>query len=203
MVDDSNQETTLGIIIAFSVLVGTPTFQRFWGRYLSRSSLQSDDYLIVLRYSVAMWYSECIILCVGGVATFVGIWRLIWHLVILSKGFFSAFLLKDPTYDIGFRGSAVEVHVAVMSACAPATKAIATKYLPRLLGTSRQEETSRYSTASASNWFLSGYGSSRPKSAVRSRTDDGFKLAEPYQAKVDPIAGERGMRKYQRGDSPS
>ncbi|KAF5862400.1 hypothetical protein ETB97_011674 [Aspergillus alliaceus] len=128
-------------------------------------------------------------------ATFVGIWRLIWHLVILSKGFFSAFLLKDPTYDIGFCSSTVEVHVAVMAACPPAMKAIATKYLPRLLGTSHQEETSRYSTASASNWFRSGYGSSRPKTAVRSKTDDGFELAEPYQAKIDPIAGEREMRK--------
>ncbi|KAB8070778.1 hypothetical protein BDV29DRAFT_197823 [Aspergillus leporis] len=346
MVDDSNQKTALGIIVAFPVLGGISILLRFWGRYLSRSSIQSDDYFIVLGYilavgqTVAMWYyvktnytgihywdvpkdydrktgliwnyatqllynpcltmvkisillffrrldsksrlintliwgtmtftvclffavlfvdifqcspvayvydlsipggtcidqgafyvstaalnlftdflvisipiiitwslqmplrrkiAVCIILCMGGVATFVGIWRL----VILAKAYYPASISTDPTWDIGFCSSAVEVHVAVMAGCAPAMKAIASTYLPRLLGTSRNGKSSRYRTASVSNRYRSGYGSSRPKSAVRSRTDGGFELARPYQAKVDPIAEEREMRKYRRRDSPS
>jgi hypothetical protein len=174
-----------------------------------------------LRRKIAV----CIILCMGGVyvypfslswtylfynhdqaanqgkhrATFVGIWRL----VILAKAYYPASISTDPTWDIGFCSSAVEVHVAVMAGCAPAMKAIASTYLPRLLGTSRNGKSSRYRTASVSNRYRSGYGSSRPKSAVRSRTDGGFELARPYQAKVDPIAEEREMRKYRRRDSPS
>ncbi|KAE8145762.1 hypothetical protein BDV25DRAFT_170263 [Aspergillus avenaceus] len=342
MVDDSNQRIALGVIVAFPVLGGIAMLLRFWGRYLSRSALQSDDYFIIMGYilgigqAVTMWYyvktnytgihfwdipkdydrkegliwnfatqllynpcltmvkislllffrrlesrsrlinsliwgtlaftialffavlfvdifqcspvayvydqsisggqcinqgafyvstaalnlftdflvvsipilitwslhmpirrkiAVCVILCMGGVATVIGIWRL----VILAKGFFPSSPPTDPTYDIGFCSSAVEVHVAVMAACAPSMKAIVSKYIPHLLGTSRNGGTSRYGTASASNRFRSGYGHSRPKS----KAGDAFELAGPYRAAVDPTAEEREMRKYRRGDSPS
>jgi hypothetical protein len=44
MVDDSNQKTALGIIVAFPVLGGISILLRFWGRYLSRSSIQSGAF---------------------------------------------------------------------------------------------------------------------------------------------------------------
>ncbi|RAH53755.1 hypothetical protein BO85DRAFT_462778 [Aspergillus piperis CBS 112811] len=76
----------------------------------------------------------CVVLCMGAVATGVGVWRI----VLLAQGFFPAHPVYDATYSIGFCSSAVEVHVAVLAACAPCLKAIASTYLPRLLGSSRR-----------------------------------------------------------------
>ncbi|CAI7611936.1 unnamed protein product [Penicillium viridicatum] len=79
----------------------------------------------------------CIILCLGGVATAIGIWRII----ILAQEFLSHTPNPGPTYSIGFCSSAVEVNVAaVVTACGPSLKAINGRFLPRLLGSSCNEK---------------------------------------------------------------
>ncbi|RAH78612.1 hypothetical protein BO86DRAFT_290436, partial [Aspergillus japonicus CBS 114.51] len=72
----------------------------------------------------------CLILCMGLVATAIGIWRII----LLANGFFPTHPVTDATYAIGFCSSAVEVHVAVVAACAPCLKAVVSRIWPRLFG---------------------------------------------------------------------
>ncbi|RAH64732.1 uncharacterized protein BO66DRAFT_282663, partial [Aspergillus aculeatinus CBS 121060] len=91
----------------------------------------------------------CVILCMGLIATAIGIWRII----LLANGFFPTHPVTDATYAIGFCSSAVEVHVAVVAACAPCLKAVVSRYWPRLFGT-----TDQYS--SGKNMYGYGYGRS-------------------------------------------
>ncbi|GAM40104.1 hypothetical protein TCE0_034f12193 [Talaromyces pinophilus] len=72
------------------------------------------------------------ILCLGLVATGVGAWRLDQ----LIEAFFPTSVNMDYTYSIGFVSSAVEVNVAVISACCPALKSLIGRIAPRFLGTS-------------------------------------------------------------------
>lgn len=65
-------------------------------------------------------------------ATGVGAWRLDQ----LVEAFFPTSVNLDYTYSIGFVSSAIEVNVAVISACCPALKALITRFAPRFLGTS-------------------------------------------------------------------
>jgi hypothetical protein len=87
-------------------------------------------------------------------------------------------------------------------------KAIASKYLPRLLGTSRGGGTSGYGPGtSGSRGVFPGSKFSRHKSQLHSNADDGYEMADPRH-RVDIGPGESGnhfdMRKYKRsGDSPS
>ncbi|OJJ48039.1 hypothetical protein ASPZODRAFT_166097 [Penicilliopsis zonata CBS 506.65] len=121
---------------------------------------------VSLQMPVRRKIAVCAILCLGIVATAVGIWRVI----ILAEGFLSNATDSDPTYSIGFCSSAVEINVAILTACAPSMKAVASRYLPRLLGSSSGP--SRYPTSAAY-----GYGS---KLASRSHhtPGDAFELNE-------------------------
>lgn len=116
-------------------------------------------------------------------------------------------VVKDPTYSIGFVSSAIEVNVAVVTACGPSMKAIASKYLPRLLGTSRGGGTSGYGPGtSGSRAFPGSKFSTRHKSQLHSQADDGYEMNPTNRVEIGP--GESGdhfdMRKYKRsGDSPS
>ncbi|CAG8114223.1 unnamed protein product [Penicillium salamii] len=84
----------------------------------------------------------CIILCLGAVATAIGVWRII----ILAQGFIAKIDNPDPTYSIGFCSSAIEVNLAVITACGPSLKAISTRYLPKVLGSSRRGTKTGYGT---------------------------------------------------------
>ena len=102
--------------------------------------------------------------------------------------------MEDATYSIGFCTSAVEVHVAVMAACAPCLKAIASTYLPRLLGTSQR---TRYPSAGHPDPTATPH-SSRPG---RSRFQDsaaqgGASHTSDLDHAVEMAAMEREMRKY-------
>ena len=139
-------------------------------------------------------------------ATAIGVWRII----ILAEAFFPTSVNKDSTYGIGFCSSAVEVNVAVVTACGPSMKAIASKYLPRLLGTSRGAGTSGYgagTSGSRSKFPGSRLFASNKASHLGSNADDGYEMADPMGGnRVDiGASGEQfDMRKYKRGgDSPS
>ncbi|CAG7954713.1 unnamed protein product [Penicillium salamii] len=84
----------------------------------------------------------CVILCLGAVATAIGVWRII----ILAQGFIAKIDNPDPTYSIGFCSSAIEVNLAVITACGPSLKAISTRYLPKVLGSSRRGTKTGYET---------------------------------------------------------
>ncbi|PYI06944.1 hypothetical protein BO78DRAFT_444419 [Aspergillus sclerotiicarbonarius CBS 121057] len=151
---------------------------------------------IIITWSLQMPLKRkiavCAILCMGAVATGVGVWRL----VLLAEGFFPSHPVYDATYSIGFCSSAVEVHVAVMAACAPCLKAIASTYLPRLLGTSQR--TGYPSTPHQ-------YPAVTPTSSRFRRSHfkdlaDAFELASPHDPghAVEMAAMEREMRKYHR-----
>ncbi|OOQ85092.1 hypothetical protein PEBR_31330 [Penicillium brasilianum] len=148
----------------------------------------------------------CIILCLGGVATAIGVWRI----VILAEGFLSNKVNLDPTYSIGFCSSAIEVNVAVVTACGPSMKAIASRYLPRLLGTSRGE-TSGYgpNTSGSRGRFPGSKLFATNKSQLHSHADDGYEMADPNGGHTVDIGHDANsrfdMRKYRRRgeDSPS
>lgn len=146
-----------------------------------------------------------ILTCTSHSATAIGVWRI----VILAQAFLSHTPNPDPTYSIGFTSSAIEVNVAVITACAPSMKAIASRYLPRLLGTSHRE-TSGYGAGTSgsrgrfpgSKLFVSN------KSQLHSHTDDGYEMADPNGGNAVNIGRTNSrrfdMRKYRRGgDSPS
>ncbi|KAJ6178969.1 hypothetical protein N7519_009430 [Penicillium mononematosum] len=332
MIDDHHQKAALGIIVAFTILGGIAVLLRLWSRWLSRSALTSDDYLIVVGYilaisqSITSWYfiktnyvgihvwdipknynprpglnwnfanqllynpaltvvklsilvflrrldsrsrvvkyliwssfivvislfiailfvdifqcrpvqyvydmsipggkcinqgaffvstaainlftdimvlsipiiitarlqmplrrkvAVCIILCLGGVATAIGVWRII----ILAQGFLSHTPNPDASYGIGFCSSAIEVNVAVVTACGPSLKAISSRFLPRLLDSSRGKSTYGAGTGS-------GTGCTPPAARItRWRTRSGG-------PRVD-IVGDFEVRKYKRGHSSS
>ncbi|GES57698.1 succinate-semialdehyde dehydrogenase, mitochondrial [Aspergillus terreus] len=183
--------------------------------YVATAALNLFTDLLVLSIPIIITWSlhmplrrklaVCLILCLGGVATAIGVWRI----VILAAAFFPDpnHRNPDPTYSVGFCSSAVEVNVAVMSACAPSLKAIFSKYIPRLLGTSHGASNSKYyyGGASSSNRFRSGLG--YPHRSVRAGDDDGFELADPFRANTADVKAE--IRKYTRSggrdgaDSPS
>lgn len=115
-------------------------------------------------------------------------------------------MVEDPTYSIGFCSSAIEVNVAVVTACAPSMKAILSKYLPRLLGTSRGA-TSGYGpgTSGSRSGFPGSTMFSKHKSQLHSNADDGYEMADPtHRVDIGPSGDRFDMRKYKRsGDSPS
>jgi len=76
-------------------------------------------------------YNHIILITINS-ATGVGAWRLDQ----LVEAFFPSSVNMDYTYSIGFVSSAIEVNVAVISACCPALKALITRFAPRFLGTS-------------------------------------------------------------------
>lgn len=142
-------------------------------------------------------------------ATAIGVWRI----VILAQAFLSHKPNPDPTYSIGFTTSAIEVNVAVITACGPSMKSIASRYLPRLLGTSHRE-TSGYGsgygagTSGSRGRFPGSKLFSSNKSQLHSHADDGYEMADPNGGNTVDIgrtnSGRFDMRKYRRGgDSPS
>ncbi|KAL4897523.1 hypothetical protein BDV59DRAFT_167930 [Aspergillus ambiguus] len=182
--------------------------------YVATAALNLFTDLLVLSIPILITWSlhmplrrkiaVCLILCLGGVATAIGVWRI----VILAQAFFPDpdHPNPDPTYSVGFCSSAVEVNVAVLTACAPSLKAIFSKYIPRLLGTSNGASNSKYyGGASSSNRFRSGLGYHR--SARGGDDNDGFELADPFRTNTADVKVE--MRKYTRSggrggaDSPS
>lgn len=86
-------------------------------------------------------------------------------------------------------------------------KAIASKYLPRLLGTSRGGGTSGYGpgTSGSRGVFASSSKFSRHKSQLHSNADDGYEMADPtHRVDIGASGQQFDMRKYKRsGDSPS
>lgn len=87
-------------------------------------------------------------------------------------------------------------------------KAIASRYLPRLLGTSRGE-TSGYGagTSGSRGRFPGSKLFATNKSQLHSNADDGYEMADPNGGHTVDIGHGNGrfdMRKYRRGgDSPS
>ncbi|GLA09005.1 hypothetical protein AnigIFM60653_010809 [Aspergillus niger] len=144
-----------------------------------------------LRRKVAV----CVVLCMGAVATGVGVWRI----VLLAKGFFPTHPVYDATYSIGFCSSAVEVHVAVLAACAPCLKAIASTYLPRLLGSSRRAtypSTGRqYVPTSTTSYSRRSHVKI---SAARGDASVAFEMVTPQLPipGAEEAAHKREMRKY-------
>ncbi|KAJ5538181.1 hypothetical protein N7513_006132 [Penicillium frequentans] len=187
--------------------------------YVSTAALNLFTDLMVISIPIIItWHLQmplrrkiavCLILCLGGVATAIGVWRII----ILAKAFFPTGPVEDSTFGIGFCSSAVEVNVAVITACAPSMKAITSKYLPRLLGTSRNGKSSYGpGTSGGSRGFRKSrfFPSSRKSSQLRSGTDGdtAYEMADPSRGnRVDVVGAGKGsfdMRKYRRGgDSPS
>ncbi|KAJ5469714.1 hypothetical protein N7539_009332 [Penicillium diatomitis] len=158
-----------------------------------------------LQMPVRQKLAVCLILCLGGIATAIGVWRL----VILTQGFILHMPNPDPTYNISFVSSAIECNTAVLTACAPSMKAIARRYVPRLLGTSRRD-TSGYGagTSGSRSRFPGSNLFSGNKSQLRSHADDEYEMADPNNG-VSVSGGKRNssafdMRKYRRnGDSVS
>ncbi|KAJ5153174.1 uncharacterized protein N7482_009652 [Penicillium canariense] len=187
--------------------------------YVSTAALNLFTDLLVMSIPILITWNlqmplrrklaVCIVLCLGGVATAIGVWRI----VILAQVFVAHEISSDPTYAIGFVSSAIEVNVAVITACAPSLKAIAGRYLPRLLGTSRGETSGYGPGNSGSRGQYPGSkpfsNKSQPRSAqLRSHADDGYEMADPNGGHTVDIDAGRGdpfdMRKYRRGgDSPS
>ncbi|KAJ6157574.1 hypothetical protein N7470_005166 [Penicillium chermesinum] len=159
--------------------------------YVSTAALNLFTDLMVLTIPIIITWrlqmplrrkiAVCAILCMGAVATGIGVWRL----VVLAGVFFPSSVNPDPTYAISFCSSAIEVNVAVITACGPSFRAIATKYLPRLIGSSGKH-TSRYGTSL--------------------QREDGYEMTDRNgKHRVDVTSGDAfNMRKYRRGgDSPS
>ncbi|KGO77365.1 Aldehyde dehydrogenase, N-terminal [Penicillium italicum] len=157
-----------------------------------------------LRRKIAV----CVILCLGGVATAVGVWRII----ILAQGFLSNTPNLDPTYSIGFCSSAIEVNVAVVTACGPSLKAISSRFLPRLLGSSRNGK-STYGAGTSSetsfglrkrrlNVFKSKSGSHPRPSFFSSRGAD-YEMADPLGGPRVEAFGDFEMRKYKHSEDIS
>ncbi|KAF9889853.1 hypothetical protein FE257_006943 [Aspergillus nanangensis] len=181
--------------------------------YVATAALNLFTDLLVISIPIIITWSlhmplrrklaVCLILCLGGVATAIGVWRI----VILAQAFFPDpnHPNPDPTYSVGFSSSAIEVNVAVMTACAPSLKAICSKYLPRLLGTSHGASNSRYygktgSSSAHQGRFRSGLAYQHHRSTGRGEDDDGFELADPYATTKADVRTD--MRKY-RGDGGS
>ncbi|PYH68070.1 uncharacterized protein BO88DRAFT_465114 [Aspergillus vadensis CBS 113365] len=144
-----------------------------------------------LRRKIAV----CVVLCMGAVATGVGVWRI----VLLAQGFFPTHPVYDATYSIGFCSSAVEVHVAVLTACAPCLKAIASVYLPRLLGSSRRATYPSTGRQYVPNSTTSYSRRSHVKiSAPRGDTSVAFEMVttQPPMLGAEEAAAKREMRKY-------
>ncbi|KAJ5692323.1 hypothetical protein N7462_001746 [Penicillium macrosclerotiorum] len=184
--------------------------------YVSSAALNLFTDILVLSIPIIITWSlqmplrrkiaVCIILCLGGVATAIGVWRII----ILAQAFFSTTTSPDYTYSIGFCSSAIEVNVAVITACGPSMKAIATKYLPRLLGSSNGETSGYGAGTSGSRGRFPGSKifSTRQASHLHSNADDGYEMADPAGGHRVEIGANSAnafdMRKYRRGgDSPS
>ncbi|EAW09305.1 uncharacterized protein ACLA_035080 [Aspergillus clavatus NRRL 1] len=150
-----------------------------------------------LQMPVRRKVAVCIILSFGGVATAIGVWR-----IISLAQFFSVAPNPDPTYNINFCSSAIEVNVAVMAACAPSTKVLLARYLPRLLGTSKGVSGSRYGASGSwnpSHRLRSDAGYSRTKS--HREAEDDIELADPVQVKTRVVAAERDLQTVpRRGD---
>ncbi|GKZ24866.1 hypothetical protein AbraIFM66951_001711 [Aspergillus brasiliensis] len=144
-----------------------------------------------LRRKIAV----CVVLCMGAVATGVGVWRI----VLLAQGFFPTHPVYDSTYSIGFCSSAVEVHVAVLAACAPCLKAIASTYLPRLLGSSRRPtypSTGRQYVPTSNTSYM--HRSNIKDPAAHGDASVAFEMVTPQSPVpgVDEAAAKREMRKY-------
>ncbi|KAJ5296980.1 uncharacterized protein N7443_007873 [Penicillium atrosanguineum] len=157
-----------------------------------------------LQMPIRKKIAVCLILCLGGVATAIGVWRII----ILAQAFLSNTVTPDATYSIGFCSSAIEVNVAVVTACGPSMKAIANRYLPRLLGTSQNGGTSGYGAGTSGSRKFPGSRmfSSHKASQLQSDADDTYEMADPQGVNRVDINAKRDfdMRKYKRhGDSPS
>lgn len=137
-------------------------------------------------------------------ATAIGVWRI----VVLAEAFLSNKVTPDATYSIGFCSSAIEVNVAVITACGPSMKAIANRYLPRLLGSSSNGGTSGYGAGTSGSRKFPGSRifSTNKASQIQSQADDNYEMADRSGAnRVDINANhDFDMRKYKRhGDSPS
>ncbi|KAJ6039160.1 hypothetical protein N7499_003021 [Penicillium canescens] len=155
------------------------------GFYVSTAALNLLTDLVVLSIPIIITWSlqmplrrkiaVCVILCLGGVATAIGVWRI----VILAQVFLTHKVNLDPTYNIGFCSSAIEVNVAVITACGPSMKAIASRYLPRLLGTSRRE-TSSYAigTSGSRGRFPGSKLFTSNMSPLHCNADDGYEMAD-------------------------
>ncbi|KAJ6018380.1 hypothetical protein N7499_003694 [Penicillium canescens] len=183
------------------------------GFYVSTAALNLLTDLVVLSIPIIITRSlqmplrrkiaVCVILCLGGVATAIGVWRI----VILAQVFLTHKVNLDPTYNIGFCSSAIEVNVAVITACGPSMNAIASRYLPRLLGTSRRETSGYAAGTSGSRGRF--HGSKRFMSKnLHSSEDDRYELVDPNARNTVSISrtgsGRFDMRKYRRGgDSPN
>ncbi|PWY71157.1 hypothetical protein BO83DRAFT_362463 [Aspergillus eucalypticola CBS 122712] len=144
-----------------------------------------------LRRKVAV----CVALCMGAVATGVGVWRI----VLLAEGFFPTHPVYDATYSIGFCSSAVEVHVAVLAACAPCLKAISSTYLPRLLGASRRATYPSPGRQYDPNPTASYSRRSHVKiPAPRGDASVAFEMVttQPPMLGVEEASAKREMRKY-------
>lgn len=135
--------------------------------------------------------------------------------MILARVFIAKTKNLDPTYAIGFCSSAVEVNVAVVTACAPSMKAIGTRYLPKILGSSHNEK-SDYGTGTGSGSreghkfgvsHLFNKPMSHSISLSRPTKDGGYEMADPMggpQIHVEAGDDVFDVRKYKRGtDSPS
>lgn len=139
-------------------------------------------------------------------ATAVGVWRI----VMLAQAFLSNTPNPDPTYAIGFCSSAVEINVAVVSACGPSLKAISSRIFPKLLGSSRGKST-YYGAGTGSG---TGVGSRRLRSnafkstshaqqSVYSTRGADYEMADPLGGPPVDVVGDFEMRKYKRGGSDS
>ncbi|KAL1962677.1 hypothetical protein VTN77DRAFT_9311 [Rasamsonia byssochlamydoides] len=164
---------------------------------------------ILITYSLQMPIRRKIavvcILSLGGVATGVGCWRL----AQLVEAFFPSSPNPDPTYNIGFASSAVEVNTAVIAACGPSMKAIANRFLPRLLGTSKRGGTSGYGKSGTGNRYhrSSVLGYSR-NVASNPGPDDVYELGQQYRSQlhhhqVVDVSGPGKGRPRAKTDSPS
>ncbi|PWY73067.1 hypothetical protein BO70DRAFT_413827 [Aspergillus heteromorphus CBS 117.55] len=146
-----------------------------------------------LQMPVKRKIAICVVLSFGGITTGAGVWRL----ALLIQAFYPSHPVHDASYSIGFCSSAMEVNVAVVAACAPCFKAIASTYLPRLWGTSQRSEYTSTPSKHPTTPSSARFGRPRLMSDPRAE-DDTFELAGPYirRSAVDPAAMEREMRKY-------
>ncbi|CAI7578587.1 unnamed protein product [Penicillium glandicola] len=143
----------------------------------------------------------CVILCLGGVATAIGVWRII----VLAQVFLTDTTNPDPTYSIAFCSSAVEVNVAVAAACGPSLKAISSRYLPKLLGSTPGQSSVYPGTGSGtgvgsrrlrSNIFKSA---SHAQPSVFSTRGADYEMADPLGGPRVDVVSDFEMRKYKRG----
>ncbi|KAJ5780428.1 hypothetical protein N7457_005588 [Penicillium paradoxum] len=151
-----------------------------------------------LRRKIAV----CVILCLGGIATGVGVWRII----LIVQSYMHLATDPDPTYSIAICSSAVEVNVAIVTACAPSMKAIASRYLPKLLGSSRNGGKTSYGTGPSNS---TGFWSRKlGKSTYTKRNsnmqsgcgEEGYEMADPLGgSRFEVTADKFDMRKYRRG----